>query len=51
VELAILVGDSARAMSAFERYRNIRVAPDPGVVQAEVDSVRAVLDALLRAKG
>jgi hypothetical protein len=50
-ELALLVGDTARAIRAFQRYLNIRVAPDPGVVQAEVDSVRAALDALLRAKG
>jgi hypothetical protein len=50
-ELALLVGDTTRAIRAFERYLNIRVAPDPGVVQAEVDSVRAALNALLRAKG
>jgi serine/threonine-protein kinase len=50
-ELATVVGDTARAIEAFTKYLNIRVAPDPGVVQAEVDSVRAALDALLRAKG
>jgi hypothetical protein len=50
-ELALLVSDTTRAIRAFQRYLNIRVAPDPGVVQAEVDSVRAALDALLRAKG
>jgi hypothetical protein len=50
-ELATLVGDTARAIRAFSEYLNIRVAPDPGVVQAEVDSVRVALNALLRAKG
>jgi hypothetical protein len=42
-ELAAILGDTARAIEAFTRYLNIRVDPDPGVVQAEVDSVRAAL--------
>jgi hypothetical protein len=47
-ELAAILGDTARAIDAFTRYLNIRVDPDPGVVQAEVDSVRAALAALQR---
>jgi hypothetical protein len=47
-ELATILGDTARAVEAFRKYLNIRVDPDPGVVQAEVDSVRAALTALQR---
>jgi hypothetical protein len=46
-ELATILGDTARAIEAFKKYLNIRVDPDPGVVQAEVDSVRAALDRLV----
>jgi hypothetical protein len=45
-ELAAILGDTAGAIEAFRKYLNIRVDPDPGVVQAEVDSVRAALEVL-----
>jgi hypothetical protein len=43
---AALAGDTAGAIRAYERYLTLRVRPDPGVVQAEVDSVRAALETL-----
>jgi hypothetical protein len=50
-DLASLLGDTAGAVRAYTEYLSFRVDPDPGAMQAEVDSVRAALDALLRAKG
>jgi hypothetical protein len=47
-ELATILGDTARAIDAFKKYLNIRIDPDPGVVEAEVDSVRTALEALRR---
>ncbi len=45
-ELAAILGDTTRAIDAFVRYLNIRVDPDPGYVQNEVDSVRTMLTRL-----
>ena len=50
-EIAALLGDTATAIRAFDEYLRYRLDPDPGPVRAEVDSVHAALDALLRAKG
>jgi tetratricopeptide (TPR) repeat protein len=49
-DLAAIVGDTTRAIAAYRRYLELRTNPDEGM-RAEVDAVRAALDALLRAKG
>jgi hypothetical protein len=46
--LGVMMGDTAGAIRALTRYLNIRVDPDSGVVQSEVDSVRAALEVLQR---
>jgi hypothetical protein len=50
-ELALAVGDTARAVKAYSHYLLLWSNPDPGPVQVQIDSVRAALDSLLRAKG
>jgi hypothetical protein len=41
---ATILDETTRAIEAFREYLNVRVDPDPGVVQAEVDSVRSALE-------
>jgi serine/threonine-protein kinase len=49
-DLATIVGDTAGAIEAYSRYLAFRTDPDD-LGKPQVDSVRAALDALLRAKG
>jgi tetratricopeptide (TPR) repeat protein len=50
-DLGAILGDTAAAIRAYERYLTYRTDPDPGVMTAEVERVRAALNALLKAKG
>jgi hypothetical protein len=50
-EVAAQLGDTARAIRAFDHYLMLAIDPDPGAMRAQVDSVRAALEALLRARG
>jgi hypothetical protein len=49
-DLAAIVGDTAGAIEAYSRYLAFRTDPDD-LGRPQVDSVRAALDALLRANG
>jgi hypothetical protein len=49
-DLAAIVGDTARAITAYRKYLELRTDPDEGML-AEVEQVRASLNALLTAKG
>jgi hypothetical protein len=49
-DLATIVGDTAGAIEAYNRYLAFRTDPDD-LGKPQVDSVRAALDALLRARG
>jgi tetratricopeptide (TPR) repeat protein len=49
-DLATIVGDTAGAVEAYSRYLAFRTDPDD-LGKPQVDSVRAALDALRRAKG
>jgi hypothetical protein len=49
-DLATIVGDTTGAIEAYSRYLAFRTDPDD-LGKPQVDSVRAALDALLRAKG
>jgi hypothetical protein len=48
--LATIVGDTTGAIEAYSRYLTFRTDPDD-LGKPQVDSVRAALNALLRAKG
>jgi tRNA A-37 threonylcarbamoyl transferase component Bud32 len=49
-DLAVIVGDTTGALEAYQRYLAFRTDPDD-LGAPQVDSVRAALDALLRARG
>jgi len=49
-DLSVIVGDTAGAVEAFQRYLALRTDPDD-IGRPQVDSVRTALLALLRAKG
>ena len=49
-DLATIVGDTAGALEAYDRYLALRTDPDD-LGKPQVDSVRAALEALLRARG
>jgi serine/threonine protein kinase len=49
-DLSVIVGDTAGAIEAFQRYLALRTDPDD-IGRPQADSVRAALQALLRAKG
>jgi hypothetical protein len=47
--LAVLVGDTAAAVKAYEKYLNLRADPEPPLIPQR-DSVRAELADLLAAQ-
>jgi hypothetical protein len=49
-DLATIVGDTVGAIEAYGRYLAFRTDPDD-LGKPQVDSVRAALEALLRARG
>jgi TolB-like protein len=49
-DLSLITGDTSSAIEAYGQYLYFRTRPD-STIRGQVDSVRAALDALLRAKG